>query len=254
MILYVLILLFIGIAAGLAWYLIYHDHGEREPVGALWIALALGCASAFPAAYIESSLLHLSSATQGMTIGVLTTYIGVGVIEEACKFFPLAFFIYRKRYFNEHTDGVIYFALAGIGFGVPENILYTVSYGAKAGIVRIVLTPIFHAATMAMVGYFLAKGKIAGKPVFYAGGALVAAMLLHGFYDFGLSSKNLLLMVVSFFITFSLSTALFFIYSMASERDQKIGLSAVGHNAFCRSCGYPNPNRNLYCARCGKNA
>jgi predicted amidophosphoribosyltransferase len=40
----------------------------------------------------------------------------------------------------------------------------------------------------------------------------------------------------------------------ATDLDQESGLSAVGHNTFCRSCGQPNPKHNLYCTRCGQYA
>jgi RsiW-degrading membrane proteinase PrsW (M82 family) len=216
------------------------------------LALGFGFLGAFPAAFIESKFLH--SNLDGASLQSLISMMGIGFVEEVCKFLPLAIYIYKKRYFNEHTDGVIYFALAGVGFGMPENILYTVSFGAAAGMVRIVLTPIFHAAITAMVGYYLAKGKIAGKSAFLVVVPLTLAIVLHGLYDFGLGSGNAILMFVAVSITFGLSGALFLMYARAGERDQAFGLSPIGNNAFCRWCGTPNPNHNLYCTRCGKNA
>jgi RsiW-degrading membrane proteinase PrsW (M82 family) len=254
MTLFLFILLFIGIAAGLAWYLIFHDRGEKEPIGALWIALGFGFLGAFPTVYLESKFLHIQSVPDAGLAATLATMIGVGVIEEACKFIPLALFIYKKRYFNEHTDGVIYFALAGLGFGMPENILYTASFGTKAAMARVVLTPFFHAATTAFVGYFLIKRKLAGQSPWLVIIPVVAAMILHGLYDFGLSSGNTIFIIMSIAITFGLSSALFVLYMRAGTLDQEEGISVVGHNTFCRSCGNPNPNHYLYCVRCGKNA
>jgi RsiW-degrading membrane proteinase PrsW (M82 family) len=195
---------------------------------------------------------HLQATAD--TLSILVAATTVGVIEELCKFLPLAVFLYRKRYFNEHTDGIIYFALAGLGFGLPENILYTLQYGTQAGIGRIILTPFFHAAITALVGYFLIKGKLARKSLLSCILALVAAMLLHALYDFGLVSGRATFSLMSVGVTLSLSGALFVLFVRATERDQDRGLSAVGHNAYCRSCGAPNPRRHLYCTRCGKNA
>jgi RsiW-degrading membrane proteinase PrsW (M82 family) len=113
--LYILLLVFVAIAAALAWFLISHDHGEREPVAALWMAAGFGIAAAFVAAFIENQLIASNNLSPGAAAGpLLKASLEVGCIEEACKFIPLALVLYGRRYFNEHTDGIIYFALAGL--------------------------------------------------------------------------------------------------------------------------------------------
>lgn len=255
MVLLGIILVFVGLAAGLAWYLIAHDHGEKEPVGALWIALGLGFLAAMAAGPVEGFLIPDQNLQTGAPIPtILGAALLVGLVEEAFKFIPLALFIYKKRYFNEHTDGVIYFAIAGLGFGLPENVLYTLNFGSSTGLGRILLTPFFHAAITATVGYYLAKHKVAGRSIIRIVPVLLSAMVLHGLYDFGLVTGRLVFVVMSIIITFGLSTMLFVLYLKAVEHDEDTGKSVVGNNSFCRSCGFPNPNHNLYCTRCGKNA
>jgi RsiW-degrading membrane proteinase PrsW (M82 family) len=182
------------------------------------------------------------------------TAMAVGVIEELCKFVPLATYLYKQRYFNEHTDGVIYFALAGLGFGLPENILYTLQYGSRTGLIRLVLTPIFHAAITGMVGYFLIKRKLLGKKAWGVFLPLTAAILLHGLYDFGLAVGTGFYALMALLITLGTSAGLFVLFLKATEQDQDAGLSSSGHNDFCRACGKPNPNHYLYCTYCGKRA
>jgi protease PrsW len=252
MALFLLFILFIVLGVGLAWYLIVHDRGEREPIGSLWIALGLGLFAAIPAMLLERHFLDVRIGDGGLTTAMLVTMLSVGVIEEACKFVPLAIFIYKKRYFNEHTDGVIYFALAGLGFGVPENILYTAQFGAKVGMMRVFLTPIFHAATTAFVGYFFIKYKLEGKSPFMVLLPLTGAMVLHGIYNFGLGSQSALFTMSSLVIAFGLSAMFFILFLKANERDQALGLSVNGNNSFCRSCGQANPSHHMYCTRCGK--
>lgn len=253
--LFVLLLVFIGISLGLAWFLLSNDKGEKEPVSALWLAAGLGLLGAVLAAIIEGRLIPANDILPGTPHGtLLISTLGIGVIEEACKFLPLALVIYKRSYFNEHTDGVIYFALAGLSFGLPENVLYTLQFGAKVGVARLVLTPMFHAATTGLAGYFLVKRKIAREPVIGVAVPLAILMLLHGFYDFGLSSLSLFYASISLLITLGVSTGLFVAFLRAQESDQDLGLSVVGHNSFCRSCGYPNPRHHLYCTHCGKNA
>jgi RsiW-degrading membrane proteinase PrsW (M82 family) len=255
MLLYALLSAFILIAVGLAWYFIKHDRGEREPVNALWVAVGFGFGGAIMASIIESILVPSNALKAGRPLGpLLMTALLIGVIEESCKFVPLSLFLYRKRYFNEHTDGIIYFALAGLGFGLPENILYTLQFGAGAGLGRIFLTPFFHAATTGMVGFFLAKSKVDKRPRRIVWLMLAVAMLLHGLYDFGLTSGNAILTLMSVAITFSLSIGLFVLYGRATELDKEEGLSVVGHNSFCRACGFPNPKHHLHCIHCGQYA
>jgi len=255
MVTFIILVIFLGLAAALAWYLVAHDHGEKEPVLALWSAAGLGFAGALVAAVVENHLINAGSMQAGAPHGLmLKSSMAVGVIEETCKFLPLALFIYGRHFFNEHTDGVIYFALAGLGFGLPENLLYTVQFGSKAGVARLLLTPLFHAATTGTIGYFLAKRKLARKTAWPAALPLLAMMLLHGFYDFGLAAGVPLYTGISLLITLGLSGGLFFLYQRATNLDQFMGLSVAGHNAFCRACGFPNPKHHLYCTNCGEHA
>jgi RsiW-degrading membrane proteinase PrsW (M82 family) len=207
------------------------------------------------AGLLENWLVSANNLSLGAPrLTILSTALVISVIEESCKFVPLAVLLYKRPYFNEHTDGVIYFALAGLGFGLPENILYTLQFGAKTGLVRVLLTPFLHAATTGLVGYYLIKRKLAGKPLAGIVWPLAGVIAVHALYDFGLVSASPVFVLVSLVITLGLSIGLFMAYLSATELDQEAGLSAVGHNSFCRSCGFANPRHHLYCVQCGKNA
>lgn len=230
MLLFSLLLIFIGIAGGLAWFLIAHDRGEKEPVAALWMAAGFGLAGSLLAGLLESRLISANNLLPGTPYGtLLVAALAVGVIEEACKFVPLAIVIFKRHYFNEHTDGIIYFALAGLGFGLPENLLYTLQFGTKTGIVRVLMTPLFHAATTGLVGYALVKRKLAGRSPFGIWLPLAGIMVLHGLYDFGLSSGSLPYAIGSLLITLGASIGLFVAYLRAAENDQARGWSVSGY-------------------------
>jgi len=257
MFLLVPIVVFVGLAVFLTRYFLAHDRGEREPIGALWLAFGLGFVSMVPAVILESLLVssrYAGGKPQHADGGLLVAVLTVGAVEEICKFAPAALFLFKKRYFNEHTDGIIYFALAGLGFGLPENILYTMVYGTGTGVTRLIFTPFFHAAITGMVGYFLVKVKLDRRPAWTVGAALAAAVVLHGLYDFGAFVTEGVYMVLSMMITLGMTAALFVLFMRAGELDRAVGLSTVGHNSFCRSCGFPNPKHNLYCQHCGQRA
>ncbi|HEY5442055.1 MAG TPA: PrsW family glutamic-type intramembrane protease [Candidatus Saccharimonadales bacterium] len=255
MLLFVMLTTFIGLAVGLAWFLISRDHGEKEPIGMLWLAAGFGMLGAVMAAFLENRLIPVSHLLPGASYGtLLPAALAVGAIEESCKFLPLAFVLYKRRYFNEYTDGVIYFALAGLGFGLPENLLYTLQFGTQTGLGRLLMTPFFHAAITGLIGYCLIRCKLGRRSPWLVGLPLLGAILVHGAYDFGMSSGSLLYSDASVAITLGVSLGLFAVFLRANDQDRERGLSVVGDNSFCRSCGHPNPHHNLYCAHCGKNA
>jgi protease PrsW len=255
MIAIIIVFIFVAMNIGLVTLMLRGDKGEKEPIGALWIAAGFGFLGVILAILLETKLIPLNDLKSTAPVGAMFfSSMGVGMIEEACKFLPLAIFIYHKRYFNEHTDGIIYFAIAGLAFGLPENILYTVQFGTSAGFTRLILTPFFHAAVTGMVGYYLIKIKLAGKSPFNIIPFLLLAMLLHGLYDFGLTDGQVGFVLLSFVITIGVSINLINLYTRANDLDKQQGLSAVGHNRFCRNCGYKNPENLLYCTKCGKRA
>lgn len=250
-------MVFILLGGAFVWFLLANDHGEKEPIAALWMAIGLGVLGTVLAGLIESKVLPVEidplRGTSGVPMNTLfVTAMMVGAIEELAKFLPLAIWIYKKRYFNEYTDGVIYFALAGLGFGLPENILYTMQFGASAGLARLFLTPLFHSAMTALVGYFLIRNKLNGKPFWAIVPYLFGAIVLHGLYDFGLLSQNVILAISSVILTLAATIGLFVMFVRANQLDKKLGKSVVGHNRFCRNCGFPNPDHSLYCTNCGK--
>lgn len=255
MINFIIILVFVSLSCLLIYLLLKNDHGEKEPKSALIMAAIFGLGGLIGAFILESLFIPKSLLVNNNSL--LSLFGGttlVAIIEETLKFVPLAFYIYKKRYFNEHTDGIIYFVIAGLSFGLPENILYTISYGSSAGLVRLILTPLFHAALTGMVGYFLIKTKLDKKNPLIMIWFFILAIFLHDFYDFGLLSKKIILVLISILITLSLSIVLFILYLKAQDLDKEEGLSVVGINKFCRNCGAPNPEEHLYCTNCGKRA
>lgn len=214
--------LFIGVAIWLVWYIMSKDRGEKEPHSALWAAVGFGLLSLVVAGIVEALFLPVDIVTTKNLSGseLINVSLAIGVIEEVCKFLPLALFIYKKSYFNEYNDGVLYFAIAGLGFGVPENILYTLDGGVGTGVVRLIMTPFFHAATTAFVGYFLIRMKLHHGNVAGVLGALGLMILVHAAYDYGLLSTSLGLIGVSVLLTFGLNIALLVLVSMARKRDE----------------------------------
>lgn len=246
---------FFILVAWLTRYFLERDRGSKEPLPSLWAAAAFGLLALFIAGTLE--VFFIPDVLSGKELGIgilLAACLGIGVIEETAKFLPLARFIFKKTYFNEYTDGIIYFAIAGLAFGLVENILYTIEGGGAVGIGRLIAVPFFHAASSGIIGYYLARAKVLGQPWTKSLGPLLALSVIHGLYNFGLFSGIVVFALVSMAITVSLTVAMFLYYKKANDIDKAQGRSAIGHNTFCRACGRANINKTLFCEYCGKQA
>ena len=115
---YVIVLL----TASVLLLLIYrYDMYDREPWYMILLTVFLGGASAWSIGYVEDWLIV--QAGGGATIAGQALI--AAVCEEACKvaiilFVALAF----RRYFNDPMDGIVYGALAGLGFALEESRFY----------------------------------------------------------------------------------------------------------------------------------
>jgi RsiW-degrading membrane proteinase PrsW (M82 family) len=257
---YLVILAFIALALSLVWYLLWHDHGRRLPIEALWLACGFGCIAMLLATLAESQIIPPTFLRFPLGFPLherVGYFLSIGFIEEMAKFLPLALYLYRKSYFREHVDGVIYFAVCGLTFGLGENILYTLTYGTQVGMTRLLLTPFLHAATTAILGYYLVNRKFVGRSATWRLAlALLAVPLLHSLYDFGVGSEQPYLQVLSLLVTLGLTQALFLYFIEANVRDRLLWVPALTRHyhpadRFCTACGQANNHQGNYCEACG---
>jgi RsiW-degrading membrane proteinase PrsW (M82 family) len=256
--------LVIGLHVAVALLLVYlflrNGRGRREPKKALLEAAGLGAAGMIAAGILEAVFagskvnanMHFLAHGAGAVWPAVWLFLLVGTIEELVKLLPLTWFVYRRPYFSEHTDGIIYFGFAGLAFGLLENIMYTVTFGAGTGLGRLVMTPYFHASLTGIAGFYIASRKIRHIPMTQVVGAIGVLILLHALYDFCLESGNPLLVLVALQVTGVLVVGLFWFLHLARSLDEKLGLAATHIDKFCPHCGRPNTNRSRYCEHCGQ--
>ncbi|HET9721838.1 MAG TPA: PrsW family glutamic-type intramembrane protease [Candidatus Saccharimonadales bacterium] len=246
---------------GVAWlfirYLRQHDAGSKEPIRALLIAGIFGALATVGAFFLERWVLPDSLVTNPSSLlapHLFDDSLLVGLIEEGLKSLPLAIFIYKRPYFNELSDGIIYFGIAGMAFGLIENIGYDLSFGAVTGFFRILAGPYMHAGLCALFGFMLAQRKVMKINPIFVPLAFMAAVSLHGVYDFGIFYKHPVPMFISLGITALVNIGVFLLFKYSRRIDSKLGLSAAGANYYCPHCGRPNPQRFLFCTYCGHKA
>ena len=169
------------------------DRYEREPLGLVFAAFAWGAVGAIVISVIGSVILTLplGLATNENTAMFLSVSMVAPLVEEPAKALCLLL-IYRSRQFDNATDGFVYGAAAGLGFGMSENFLYfasTAGQGVGAWIVVVILRTLFtglmHAGATSMVGAALGWAKFSTSPRRMAAVplALLAAMGMHALWN-----------------------------------------------------------------------
>ncbi|WP_327052193.1 PrsW family intramembrane metalloprotease [Halomicrococcus gelatinilyticus] len=191
----VLAVLSVGPALAIAGYIWLSDP-EREPLRTLVTTFVLG-------------VLFASFAGVVNTLGVLVLYgdgasrlalvpfffLFVAPVEEFVKWLAVRFHAYRTHWFGSTVDGVVYGAMAGLGFATIENLSYVVGSVAVAGRPDVFVTVADVAVTRAIVGpnhviwaaisgYYLGLADVvpANRSRVALTGVAVAA-LFHGFYN-----------------------------------------------------------------------
>lgn len=98
-----------------------YDMYDREPWPLMLLALCAGGFSAWGISYLEDTLIRLSHAE----LSVAKQALIASICEETCKvLIILGIAVLFWRHFNDPMDGIVYGALAGLGFALEESRFY----------------------------------------------------------------------------------------------------------------------------------
>ena len=189
-------------------FMIYRaDRVEKEPVGLLIRLFVLGMLSCIPAAIIEGvlcSVLDTIMPDATMLYLLVENFLIIAMAEEGVKYLIIKTQTWNHRAFDYRFDGIVYAVITSLGFAFFENIFYV--FGGEsaffiAGMRAITSIP-GHCTFGIMMGYYYGQAKYAEKH----GNILeckrnlqlayLIPLLLHGFYDFILSTDYDLLFII----------------------------------------------------------
>lgn len=111
----------------------------------------------------------------------------------------VVFFLLGMRQFDNVTDGLVYGAASGLGFGMTENFMYFTQFaGSTPGFewlnllfIRSMMTANMHCAASATFGAGIGKLKDGGKnPWMSVGGFYLLAVFLHATWNFLVTSRS----------------------------------------------------------------
>lgn len=187
------------------------DSIEKEPKPLLLALLFTGALAGVVACALEMGLFYLLRRLmpdRSIVRLLIENFLIIGVIEEVCKFLPVRALTWRNPAFNYRFDAVVYCVFAALGFAALENVLYVGQYGFLTALTRALLAVPGHFFFAVYMGVYLGEAKLAerrqrrmlvelsdGKRRYFFE-ALAVPILLHGFWDFSLSSGSRLLAAV----------------------------------------------------------
>ncbi len=181
----------------LVWWL---DRYDREPIWMVVLTFAWGAIGATSLSLLGNTTAHLliAMAAGPEAASVVSPVVVAPLVEEPTKAMILLIVV-LSRYFDNTTDGFVYGAAAGLGFGMTENFLYFTTVASTAAwdplggtlawagtvAIRTCYSALMHATATAIVGAALGWARMRPLPVriFALGSGLVIAMAIHGLWN-----------------------------------------------------------------------
>jgi RsiW-degrading membrane proteinase PrsW (M82 family) len=183
---------------------------NREQWKPIFLCFLWGATIAIVAAFILEVIFELPftySLSDTEMTPFLAAVVIAPVIEEFTK--PLALRLKSVRYnLDELEDGLIYGAVAGLGFSATENLMYGYSSLSEGIVAFLVLMAIrsfggclLHASATALTGYGYGKTVMKHSSLLGVLPYFILAIFLHGSYNF-LVSYELVGVTSGLFIAF----------------------------------------------------
>lgn len=147
------------------------------------------------------------------------------IVEEIAKALFLLYII-SKRDFDNITDGLVYGAAIGLGFGMSENIFYFITYGTTVEnwvflvIVRSTFSAVMHGIATAIVGAFfgIAKYTCFKYRFILPISGLALASFIHFMWNYSVSFENTFYWGFAFIVVAAASFLSIFGLSLKTER------------------------------------
>ncbi|MGI6216785.1 MAG: PrsW family glutamic-type intramembrane protease [Coriobacteriales bacterium] len=222
--------------AALLMFIAYrYDTIEKEPPKLIIKLFLFGMLSVVPAIILENiGQALIAPLANNYTLYMLVEYfVVVAMSEEAVKY---AFLVSTRndKNFNYTFDGIVYGVAVGLGFATLENILYVFNYMSVGLALSRGFTAIpMHFTCAVIMGYYFGMAHkyrfdgTKGEMVASAVAAYVIPVLIHGTYDFALSTGNDAIVALTILITLVVFAVAIARIVRSSKRNTMINNGAI---------------------------
>ncbi|UCC88125.1 MAG: PrsW family intramembrane metalloprotease [Anaerolineales bacterium] len=196
----ILSLLASGMATALyAWLVWWLDHYEKEPWWLLALVFLWGAVPAIVLALVVEFALDIpvSVLGEGLAYEIAGSSLVAPAVEEVAKGMAVfSVLLFVRQEMDNILDGIVYGAMAGLGFAFTENLFYMVGSLAEAGwgqwaavlFMRAVLFGLNHAFFTGVTGGALGYARLSGNPlarVLVPFLGLGGAIIFHSIHNLG---------------------------------------------------------------------
>jgi Predicted membrane protein len=235
---------------------VYKKDRNKEPLEILAKLFIGGVASCFLVIIISLILgkifpiFSADSTTLNAFELFIYVFIGVALVEEACKWVMSYFISYKDYDFDEFFDMIVYSVVVALGFACFENLLYVFETGIFTGLLRALTAVPTHACCGMLMGYHLGISKIGlinGRKDIHKKNMILSIavpVLLHGLYDYCLFLGRVETIV-------GILIFMVFVYVYVIRKINKASKATVKIiDKFCLQCGHIIDGN--FCPMCGK--
>ena len=163
------------------------DSARPEKPKHLLFTFVLGALFALPAYFIESHIDDLGYQNSVDFLPyTLYMFLGVALVEELLKLLPVLLYPFRRAFFDEPLDGIVYCVYAAMGFAMVETVIYAGLLDVEGVLAKAFLAVPAHAAFAMLAGYFVGRARRQMDRSLrnrYILSGLGLAILAHGTYD-----------------------------------------------------------------------
>lgn len=210
-------------------YIYKLDKIEKEPPKMILRLFLYGIFSVLPAMFLEAIgiavLSRLGIPENSYLYLALMYFAVVAFSEEFSKRLVGVGLTYKSEEFNYQFDSVVYCAAAALGFACMENISYLMVDGAAVAWGRLI--PI-HTICGVYMGHYVGLAKSAhrqgktGMRAFFNFLSVFIPVLIHGFYDFSLSTGNDDMLIANMIFTILITFIAFVCLHYFARKDRPI--------------------------------
>lgn len=209
-------------------YIWKKDSVENEPMQLLLKLFMWGAATVVSAFILENIgffLVGLVLPTDSMVYLAIENFLLVALVEEGGKYVIFKWKAWNNREFDHTFDAIVYCVAISLGFATLENVGYLIGETIDLAIMRGLFAVPGHMIDAIFMGYYLGIAKyysVYGNQKEFKSNmtkGLWVPVLLHGFYDFCLSTGSDLFLIIFFVFEIGLTIYTINRINYLSKRD-----------------------------------